>query len=147
MCAAPARHSAATGAINAASFSAFQRLPVPVLFVCEDNGIGISVRPPPGWIRAAMELRPSIAYFHADGADLAETYDTALAAAAWVRGHRAPAFLHLSVTRLGRHAGSDVESAYPHPPPPPPRPAPHPPPPPRPLLARAPAPRPDDILA
>src|SRR5229473_3291447 len=68
---ASVNHSTATGAINAASFSAFQRLPVPVLFVCEDNGIGISVRTPPGWIRAAMELRPSIAYFHADGASLA----------------------------------------------------------------------------
>jgi 2-oxoisovalerate dehydrogenase E1 component len=109
---ASVNHSTAMGAINAAAFSAFQRLPVPVLFVCEDNGIGISVRTPPGWIRAAMELRPSIAYFHADGADLADTYDTALAAAAWVRDHRAPAFLHLSVTRLGGHAGSDVESAY-----------------------------------
>jgi 2-oxoisovalerate dehydrogenase E1 component len=105
-------HSTAAGAINAAAFSAFQRLPVPLLIVCEDNGIGISVRTPPGWIRAAMELRPSIAYFHADGADLADTYDTALAAAAWAREQRAPAFLHLSVTRLGGHAGSDVESAY-----------------------------------
>jgi 2-oxoisovalerate dehydrogenase E1 component len=105
-------HSTAAGAINAAAFSAFQRLPVPLLIVCEDNGIGISVRTPPGWIRAAMELRPSIAYFHADGSDVAETYDTALAAAAWVRERRAPAFLHLSMPRLGGHAGSDVESAY-----------------------------------
>jgi 2-oxoisovalerate dehydrogenase E1 component len=105
-------HSTAAGAINAAAFSAFQRLPVPLLIVCEDNGIGISVRTPPGWIRAAMELRPSISYFHADGADLADTYDTALAAAAWARKQRAPAFLHLSMTRLGGHAGSDVESAY-----------------------------------
>jgi 2-oxoisovalerate dehydrogenase E1 component len=109
---ASVNHSTATGAINAAAFSAFQRLPVPLLIVCEDNGLGISVRTPPGWIRAAMELRPSIAYYHADGSDLADTYDTALAATTWVRDQRAPAFLHLSMPRLGGHAGSDVESAY-----------------------------------
>jgi 2-oxoisovalerate dehydrogenase E1 component len=109
---ASVNHSTATGAMNAAAFSAFQRLPVPLLIVCEDNGIGISVRTPPGWIRAATESRPSTAYFHADGADLPGSYDTALAAAAWVREHRAPAFLHLSVTRLGGHGGSDTEGAY-----------------------------------
>ena len=39
-------------------------------------------------------------------------YDTALEAAAWARDRRRPAFLHLSVVRLGGHAGSDVESGY-----------------------------------
>ena len=39
-------HSTAQGAINAAAWTAFQKVPVPVLFVCEDNGLGVSVRTP-----------------------------------------------------------------------------------------------------
>ena len=109
---ASVNHSTAAGAFNAAAYCAYQRLPLPLLLVCEDNGLGISVRTPPGWVAAAQSGRPGVQYFHADGADLAEVYDTALAAASFVRERRAPAFLHLSVTRLGGHAGSDAEAAY-----------------------------------
>ncbi len=105
-------HSTATGALNTASYCAHQGLPLPLLLVCEDNGFGISVRTPPGWVRASCSSRPGIAYFHADGVDLAQTYDTALAAARWARQRRAPALLHLSVVRLFGHAGSDVEQSY-----------------------------------
>src|SRR6266705_1139383 len=83
-------HSTATGALNTASYCAHQGLPLPLLLVCEDNGFGISVRTPPGWVRASCSSRPGIAYFHADGVDLAQTYDTALAAARWARQRRAP---------------------------------------------------------
>ncbi|MGE5136173.1 MAG: thiamine pyrophosphate-dependent enzyme [Gemmatimonadota bacterium] len=109
---ASVNHSTAAGAFSTAAHCAFQRLPLPLLFVVEDNGIGISVRTPPGWVRAALSGRPGLGYFHADGADLAGAYDTALAAAAWVRDKRAPAVLHLAAVRLGGHAGSDVEIAY-----------------------------------
>ena len=109
---ASVNHSSAAGAINTAAYCAYQGLPLPLLLICEDNGLGISVRTPPGWVAAAQSGRPAIRYFHADGADLAQVYDTTLAAAAWVRDQRKPAFLHLSVIRLGGHAGSDVESAY-----------------------------------
>ena len=109
---ASVNHSSAAGALNTAAYCAYQGLPMPLLLICEDNGLGISVRTPPGWIAAAQSGRPGVRYFHADGADLAQVYDTALAAAAWVRDRRKPAFLHLSVIRLGGHAGSDVESAY-----------------------------------
>ena len=50
---ASANHSTAAGAINTACQVAYQGLPMPVLFVCEDNGLGISVRTPAGWIAAA----------------------------------------------------------------------------------------------
>lgn len=109
---ASANHSTAAGAFNAAAYCAYQGLPVPLLLVCEDNGIGISVRTPPGWVQAAASARPQIRYFSADGSDLAATYDAATEAASWVRDKRAPAFLHLRTVRLGGHAGSDVESAY-----------------------------------
>ena len=105
-------HSTAAGAINAAAYCAYQHLPLPLLLVIEDNGIGISVRTPPGWVRAATRPVPGFGYFHADGSDLAAVYDAALAASAWVRERRSPAFLHLAVVRFGGHAGSDVETSY-----------------------------------
>ena len=109
---ASANHSTATGAINTACQVAYQGLPMPVLFVCEDNGLGISVRTPAGWIAATYSHRPPMRYFSADGTDLAGCYDAALAAADYVRTRRAPAFLHLSVVRLMAHAGSDAEVSY-----------------------------------
>ena len=109
---ASANHSTAVGAINAAAWCAWQHLPLPLLLVCEDNGLGISVRTPPGWVTAAYANRPGLRYFSADGTDLAATYDAARAAAEYVRTRRAPAFLHLSVVRFLGHAGSDVEIAY-----------------------------------
>jgi len=109
---ASVNHSTAAGALNTAAYCAYQRLPMPLLVVCEDNGLGISVRTPPGWVAAAASGRPGLRYFHADGCDLADVYDTALAAAEWVRRHRSPAFLHLSMVRLGGHAGADPETAY-----------------------------------
>jgi 2-oxoisovalerate dehydrogenase E1 component len=109
---ASANHSTAAGAINTAAYCAYQGLPLPLLLICEDNGLGISVRTPPGWVAAAYSGRPGIAYSSADGADIAAVYAAALAAAAHVRERRAPAFLHLSMVRLGGHAGSDVESGY-----------------------------------
>jgi len=47
---ASANHSAAQGAFNAAQGTAFQKMPVPLECICEDNGIGNSVRTPRGWI-------------------------------------------------------------------------------------------------
>jgi 2-oxoisovalerate dehydrogenase E1 component len=105
-------HSTAVGALNTAGYSAYQRLPVPLLVVCEDNGLGISVRTPPGWVEAATSGRPGFTYFHADGSDLADVYDTTLAAAALARDRRSPVFLHLSMVRLGGHAGADAETGY-----------------------------------
>ncbi|TDD83256.1 MFS transporter [Saccharopolyspora karakumensis] len=109
---ASANHSTTTGAINSALHCGFQGLPLPLLFVCEDNGIGISVRTPSGWIAQTYRDRPGLRYFTADGADPVECLRVSREAADWVREHRAPAFLHLRTVRLMGHAGSDVESAY-----------------------------------
>ncbi|MFD4294594.1 thiamine pyrophosphate-dependent enzyme [Rhodococcus sp. NPDC058505] len=109
---ASANHSTAVGAINAAANLAHRGLPLPLLLVCEDNGIGISVPTAPGWIAAAYSGRAGLEYATADGCDLADTYDVAVRIADWVRAHRRPAFLHLRMVRLMGHAGSDVESAY-----------------------------------
>ena len=109
---ASANHSTATGAINAAIYAGYQGLPMPILFVCEDNGIGISVRTADGWIAHNFGGRRGLEYFEADGCDLADALDSSARAAAWVRRHQRPAFLHLRTVRLMGHAGSDVETAY-----------------------------------
>ncbi len=108
---ASANHSTATGAINAACRTACH-LPCPILLVCEDNGLGISVRTPPGWIATAHRDRPGLRYFAGDGCDLGDAFAAARAAVDYVRSTRRPAFLHLAVVRLMGHAGADVELVY-----------------------------------
>ena len=105
-------HSTALGATNAALWESYQNLPVPILFVCEDNGLGISVTTPSEWIANRWSKQPGLSYFRADGLDLAATYDTATQAIQYCRSERAPTFLHLDVVRLLGHAGTDVELAY-----------------------------------
>jgi 2-oxoisovalerate dehydrogenase E1 component len=109
---ASANHSTATGAINAACYIAHQGLGLPVLFVCEDNGLGISVKTAPGWIAQNFKAKPGLRYFAADGCKLLDALDVAREAVNYVRTQRKPAFLHLSVVRLFGHAGSDVALAY-----------------------------------
>ena len=105
-------HSTALGALNAAMWAAHQHLPMPVLWVCEDNGLGISVHTPQGWIESTWGRRPAMPYFGADGLDVVDTWEKARAAAGYCRRRRAPAFLHLKLVRLLGHAGSDPELAY-----------------------------------
>ncbi len=109
---ASSNHSTAQGAINTACWTAFQSIPLPLLLVCEDNGIGISVRTPDGWVAANFASRPGLKYFHANGLDLYDTYRTAQEAADYARTRRKPVFLHLSTVRLYGHAGSDLQQAY-----------------------------------
>ncbi|WP_370518201.1 thiamine pyrophosphate-dependent enzyme [Micromonospora sp. AMSO31t] len=109
---ASVNHATATAAFNTAGWYDHTGLRIPVLFVCEDNGLGISVRSPQGWVAATLRARPGIRYFAADGTDVAEAYRVAKEAAAWVRRHRRPAVLHLATVRLMGHAGADAETAY-----------------------------------
>ncbi len=106
---ASANHATAQTAFNAAAWSSFQKLPAPVLFVCEDNGIGISVKTPEGWIAESFRHRPGLDYFHADGLDLANGYADVQRAVDHCRRTRRPTFLHLRTTRLMGHAGTDFE--------------------------------------
>ncbi|WP_410811191.1 thiamine pyrophosphate-dependent enzyme [Micromonospora sp. 067-2] len=109
---ASVNHASATAAFNTAGWYDHAGLRIPVLFVCEDNGLGISVRSPEGWVEAALRSKPGIRYLSADGADPVQAYAVAAEAAAWVRRHRRPAVLHLRTVRLMGHAGADAESAY-----------------------------------
>ncbi len=109
---ASSNHSTAQGAFNAASWAAFQGLKVPVLFVCEDNGIGISVKTPNDWVKANFKHRPGMQYFQADGLDLETGYQQIKRAVDFCRQERKPVFLHLKTTRLMGHAGTDFEVDY-----------------------------------
>ncbi|MFU8873013.1 thiamine pyrophosphate-dependent enzyme [Micromonospora sp. SL4-19] len=109
---ASVNHATATAAFNTAGWYDHTGLRIPILFVCEDNGLGISVRSPKGWVEATLRAKPGIRYFAADGTDPVEAYRVADEAAAWVRRHRRPAVLHLTTVRLMGHAGADAETAY-----------------------------------
>lgn len=109
---ASVNHASATAAFNTAGWYDHTGLRIPVLFVCEDNGLGISVRSPKGWVETTLRSKPGVRYFAADGGDLVRAYEVAAEAVAWVRRHRRPAVLHLSTVRLMGHAGADAETAY-----------------------------------
>ena len=106
---ASSNHATAQTAFNAAGWTSYQKLPAPVLFVCEDNGIGISVKTPGGWIARNFAERRDLDYFYADGLDLAQGYGQVAAAVAHCRRTRRPTFLHLRTTRIMGHAGTDFE--------------------------------------
>ena len=109
---ASVNHSTLVGALNSSSSTVHQGLPMPLLMVCEDNGLGISTRTPSGWITERFSARPGLRYLAVNGCDLAEVYDAASQAVSYVRSARKPAFLHLRTVRFLGHAGSDAEVAY-----------------------------------
>jgi 2-oxoisovalerate dehydrogenase E1 component len=105
-------HSTTQGSLNTASWIAYQKLPLPILFVCEDNGLGISVATPKDWVRESIKGRSSISYHHADGTDILGASPSIKAAVHECRSRRRPVFLHINVVRLMGHAGSDPEYRY-----------------------------------
>jgi 2-oxoisovalerate dehydrogenase E1 component len=106
---ASSNHATAQTAFNTAAWTAYQKLPAPVLFVCEDNGIGISVKTPSDWISANFSGRRDLDYFFADGLDIAGGYEQVARAVYHCRTTRRPTFLHLRTTRIMGHAGTDFE--------------------------------------
>lgn len=104
-------HAAALAALNAARWARRIGTPLPLLFVCEDNGIGISVATPAGWVERTVAGLPGLRYRRASG-ELDQLHDAAASAIEEARAHRAPVFLHLETVRLWGHAGSDLEAAY-----------------------------------
>jgi 2-oxoisovalerate dehydrogenase E1 component len=105
-------HSTAQGAINAAAWVAYQSVPLPLLLVCEDNGLGVSTPTPAGWIESAVKRWPAIQYLTCDGLDLLDTYRAARQAERTARAGRRPVFLHMHCVRLMGHAGADAQEAY-----------------------------------
>jgi len=109
---ASSNHSTAQGAINAACWASYQGSPMPLVFVCEDNNIGISVRTPKGWIEANYRSRPGLKYISCDGTDILDALRGAREALYFARTRRKPVFLHFKTVRLMGHAGADIEAKY-----------------------------------
>ena len=105
-------HATAQAGFHAAGIAVLRSLPCPILFACEDNGIGISVRTPDTFVASMMQGRPGIRYFACDSQDFPGVWATAAEAIDYVRSHRKPAFVHTKTVRLMGHAGSDVETNY-----------------------------------
>jgi 2-oxoisovalerate dehydrogenase E1 component len=108
---ASANHATALAAINTARYAVRMGLPMPLLLVCEDNGTGISVPTPTGWIESTFGAMPHLRYVPATG-ELDEIWTGVETAIEHVRSARQPVFLHLRTVRLWGHAGSDAEPTY-----------------------------------
>ncbi len=105
-------HSTTQGALNWADNTAFRGDPVPIMFVCEDNGLGISVPTPGGWVESATSRFGSIETVAGDGDDPAAVMATVSQLVERIRADRRPGLLHLRTVRFLGHAGTDVEAAY-----------------------------------
>ncbi len=104
-------HASALAALNAARWAVRRGSAVPLLFVCEDNGLGISVPTPSGWISDSVRAMDGVTYIAAEG-EFDAVSAAVSSAVAHARDRRAPVLLHLRTVRLGGHAGSDAEDGY-----------------------------------
>jgi len=105
-------HATAQAGLHSSGAAVLHKQPCPILFACEDNGIGISVRTPDDYVEQMMRQRPGIRYFACDSQDFPGVWNMAQQAIDYVRTQRKPAFLHTKTVRLMGHAGSDVETNY-----------------------------------
>ncbi|MDA1260419.1 MAG: thiamine pyrophosphate-dependent enzyme, partial [Planctomycetota bacterium] len=104
-------HATALAGMNAARYTRKRGAPMPILFLCEDNGIGISVATPRDWVRETWSPASHLSYFEATG-EIDRVHAVAATAIETCRNLRAPVFLHLKTVRLWGHAGSDIETGY-----------------------------------
>lgn len=105
-------HAVTQGTLNASSWIANGQYPLPLLFICEDNGIGISVPTPKHWVEDTVKGRPHIHYISCDGLNIADCYLKAREAEKIARSKKQIVFLHMRCVRLLGHAGSDIETQY-----------------------------------
>ncbi len=105
-------HASAQAAFNAAAWIAYQNIPLPLVFICEDNGIGISTSTPNHWIENNFSQKPALHYIQCDGLNLLDTFVKAKDAERISRVRHQPVFLHMKTIRLMGHASSDIERSY-----------------------------------
>ena len=109
---ASANHASALSAFNTASWIKNLGGHVPIIFLCEDNGTGISVPTQDGWIENNFSKRMGIQYIKSDGLHILDLIVKSRKAEQITRKQRCPVFLHMKTIRLMGHAGSDVEIGY-----------------------------------
>ena len=109
---ASVNHATALSAFNTASWISSQCGHVPIIFICEDNGTGISVSTDKKWIEQNFNNRQNIHYIQTDGLHLIDLIIKSREVENYCRMNRSPIFLHMKTVRLMGHAGSDVEMGY-----------------------------------
>ncbi len=105
-------HATSQSALNTAQYLAYKGTPLPLVFICEDNGIGISVETPANWVENCVRQRPAITYLQCNGLHLPDVVLAAQEAEEIARREQKPVFLHMKTVRLLGHAGSDTETQY-----------------------------------
>ncbi|NQD38187.1 MFS transporter [Permianibacter sp. IMCC34836] len=105
-------HGSSQIAFNTAEYWSYKGEEMPLVFICEDNGIGISVSTPPNWVQHTMQRRSGLAYVQCSGLHLPDIWLAAQEAEEIARQERRPVFLHVQTIRLMGHAGNDTESQY-----------------------------------
>ncbi len=108
---ASSNHATALAGINSARYAVRRGGDAPVIFLCEDNGIGISVETPRNWVHDNFGHLAHLHYVELSGT-IDAIWDPAAAAIEHCRRTRKPVFLHLHTIRLWGHAGTDVETSY-----------------------------------
>ena len=89
---------------------------LPVVFVVQDNGYGISV---PKTDQTANEFASdnfrgfaNLAIIHCDGTDVFDSFRAMREAVAFVRSGRGAAMVHAACVRIGSHSNSDRQDLY-----------------------------------
>ena len=109
---ASVNHATALSAFNTARWITHAGGHVPIVFICEDNGTGISVPTDKRWIEQNFSDFPGIKYIQADGLHLIDLIINTRYAEQDCRIDRSPIFFHMRTVRLMGHAGSDIEVGY-----------------------------------
>jgi len=109
---ASVNHATALSAFNTARWITHAGGHVPIVFICEDNGTGISVPTDKRWIEQSFSDFPGIKYIQADGLHLIDLIINTRHAEQDCRIDRSPIFFHMRTVRLMGHAGSDIEVGY-----------------------------------
>lgn len=105
-------HAAALSGFNTSAWVVKKGGHVPIIFICEDNGLGISVPTPDDWIGESFSGKPGFQYISCDGLHLLDLIRASKEAESFCRINRTPVFLHMQTVRLMGHAGSDIEAGY-----------------------------------
>lgn len=109
---ASCNHASAQSAFHMANWIAHEHCGLPLIFLCEDNGLGISVPTPSDWIEHSIRARSHIHYLAMNGLDLIDVHEKTSQAIRIAREQHKPVFLHMKCVRLMGHAGSDIETVY-----------------------------------
>ena len=86
--------------------------PLPLLFVCEDNGLGISVPTPEAWVEQSLHGRPELAVERVEGDDPAQCSRPRASSGSGCGSTATRRSCISARCATSSHAGADLETAY-----------------------------------